>query len=151
MSASIEEPRSRYSQAISILVPVESYTSQTGEVRTSEVSSGADGCMLISDPAENFYEDLGTFFTNLKPGVEKIGQLHVDCVTVVKPLDDTIGLEKYTLKLDNSSKRTPWKSLNPLDVGIGARKKAGIISEDGPAGFYGMIVGRGVIKSEDYG
>ncbi len=63
------------------------------EVKVGEVRSGVNDCILISDLAENFYEDLGTLFTSLKPGIEKIGQLYVDCVTVVKLLHDTIGLE----------------------------------------------------------
>ncbi len=41
--------------------------------------------------------------------------------------------------------------LESYDTGIGARKKAGIISEEGPARFDCMIVGRGVIKSENHG
>ncbi len=79
--------------------------SQIVEVKAGEVRSGVNDCILISDPAKNFYEDLGTLFTNLKPGIEKIRQLHIDCVTISKSLDNTIGLEKYTFKLDSNSKR----------------------------------------------
>ncbi len=97
--------------------------SQIIEVKVGKVRSGVDDCILISDPVENFYEDLGTLFTNLKPGIEKIGQLHVNCITIVKPLDNTISLEKYTLKLNSSSKRNLWKSLNPMipESGLGKR------------------------------
>lgn len=107
--------------------------------------------MLISDSAEDFYEDLSTLFTNLKPGDEKVGQLHVDFVTVAELFDNTISLGRYAHKPDSSSKRTPWKSSSSLDTEIGARKKVSMISEEGPAGFNGMFVERGVIKSEDHG
>ncbi len=120
------------------------------EVKAGEVRLGIDDCILISDPAENCYEDLGTLFASLKRGIEKIGQLYIDCVTIVKPLDDTIGLERYTLKLDSSCKRNLWKSLNPFDTRIKAMKKANIISEERPAGFDCIIDRREIIKSEDY-
>ena len=126
------------------------HASRIGEVSTGEVSSGADDCILISGSAEDFYNDLGTLFTDLEPADEKVGKIHVDFVTVAVPLDDTIGFERYAHSPDSSSKRTRWKSLNSLDAGIGARKKAGMISE-GPAGFDGMIAGRWVGKSEDHG
>ncbi len=127
------------------------HASQIGEARTGEVSSGADDCMLVSDPAENFYEDLVTLFPDLKPGNEKVRQLHVDSVTVVEPFDNTICLGRYTHTPDSSSKRTSWKSCNSLRARIEARKKAGMISGEGPAGFDGIVVRRGVIKSEDHG
>ncbi len=46
-------------------------TSRIVEVKAGEVRSGVDDCILISDPAEDFYEDLDTLFTNLKPGLRK--------------------------------------------------------------------------------
>lgn len=46
--------------------------------------------MLISDPAEYFYEDLGTLFTGLKPRDEEVGQFHIGSITVVEPFDDSI-------------------------------------------------------------
>ena len=61
------------------------HTSRVEEVK-------ADDCILISDPSEYFYEGLGALFTDLKPGDEKVVQLHVDSVTVVEPFDDTIGI-----------------------------------------------------------
>lgn len=75
------------------------------------------------DPAEDFYEDLGALFTDIKPGDEKVVQLHVDSVTVIEPFGDTIGIGRYTQGPDTRSKRTPWKSLNSPDAGIGARKR----------------------------
>ncbi len=89
------------------------HASRIVDVKSYEVRSGADDCMLISDPAEYFYKDLGTLFTDLKPRDEKVGQLHVDSVTVVEPLfDDTIGLRKYAHRPNSSCKRTPSKFLN---------------------------------------
>lgn len=99
------------------------------------MSLGANDCILISNPAKDFYEDLGALFTALEPGDEKGMQLHNG---------------RYAHKPDTSSKRTQWKFLNSLDVGIGARKKARMTSE-GIAGFDGIIVGWGAIKSEDHG
>lgn len=106
--------------------------------------------MMISDSAEDFYEDLGTLFTDLKPRDEEVRQLHIDFVTVVEPFDDTIGLEKYAHRPDSSNKRTSSKFLNLLDAGVGVRKKAGMISET-PAGFDGIVVRRGLVKSKDHG
>ena len=119
------------------------------EVKAGEVSLGADDCILISDPAEDFYEDLGALFTDFKPGDEKV-VLHVDSVTVVEPFDNTIGIGKYTHRPDTSSKRTAWKFLNSLDTEIEARKRASLISEEGFAGLD-RIIGRGLIKIEDHG
>ena len=82
---------------------------------------------------------------------EKVGQLLVDLVTILERFDDTTGFERYVHKPDSSSKRSPWKLLNSLSTGIEARKKAGMISEEEPAGFDGIVVGRGVRKSEDHG
>lgn len=62
------------------------HVSQIGEVKAGEVNSGAKDCILISDPSEDFYEDLGTWFTDSKPGDEKVGGHHVDSVTVVEPI-----------------------------------------------------------------
>lgn len=94
-------------------------------------------------PAEDFYEDLCTLFTDLKPGDEKVGQLHIDSVNVLEPFDDTLGFGRYAHRPDTSSKRTPWKSLNSLVAGIGVRNKAGMILEEEPARFDGIVVGRG--------
>ena len=63
----------------------------------------------------------------------KVVQLYVDSATVFKPY--TIGFGRYTHRPDTSSKRTPWKFLNSLEAGIGARKKAGMIPEEGFAGL----------------
>ncbi len=126
------------------------HASQIGKAEAGEVSSGADDCMLISDPAEDFNEDLGTLFPDLKPGDKKAGQLCVDSVTVVKPFDDTIGLRRCAHRPDSSNKRTRWKSFNSYDTGIGARKKAGMRLEEGHTGFDGIVIGRGVIKSDDH-
>ena len=82
------------------------HASRIGEINAGEVSSGADDCMLISDSAKDFYKDLGTLFTDLKPGDEKVGKLHVDFVSVAEPLDDTIGFGRYAHRPDSSSKRT---------------------------------------------
>lgn len=105
--------------------------------------------MLISDPGEYFYKDLATLFIDLKPRDEEVSQLHIDSATIVQPVDDTMGLGKYAHRPDSSSKRTPSKFLNLLDARVGDRKKAGMISER-PARFDSMVVGRGVIKSEDH-
>ena len=127
------------------------HASRIVEFKAGEVRSGVDDCMLISDPAEYFYEDLGTLFNHLKPRDEEVGQLSADSVTVVEPFDDTIGLRKYAHRPNSSCKRTPSKFLNSFDAGIGAKKKAGMIPEKRHAGFDGIVVGRGVIKSEDHG
>lgn len=37
------------------------------------IGSGPDDCILVSDPAEYFYGDLATLFTNLKPKKEEVG------------------------------------------------------------------------------
>lgn len=124
---------------------------QTKEFKAGEVRSGANDCILISDPAEYFYEDLAPLFVDLKPRDEEVGQFHVDSVTVLEPFDDTTGFERHAHKPDSSSKRSPWKFLNSLSTGIGARKKAGMISEEEPARFDGIVVGREVRKSEDHG
>lgn len=42
---------------------------QIEEVKAGEGSSGAIDCMVIFDPVEDFYENLVTLFTNLKPGL----------------------------------------------------------------------------------
>lgn len=122
---------------------------QTEEVKTGEVRSGANDCFLIANPAKYFYRDLGTLFTDLKPRDKEVGQLHVDSVTVVKPFNNTIGLEKYTDRLDSSSKRSPLKFLSLLDARVEDRKKTDTILEK-PAGFDSIVVGWGVIKSEDH-
>lgn len=122
---------------------------QTEEVKAGEVRSGANDCILISDPAKYFYRDLGTLFTDLKPRDKEVGQLHIDSVTVVKPFNNTIGLEKYANRPDSSSKRSPSKFLNLLDARVEDRKKTNTILKK-PAGFDGIVVGRGVIKSEDH-
>lgn len=87
------------------------------------MSSGADDCILIFDPAEDFYEDLDALFTDLELRDEKVVQLHVDSATVVESFDDTIGFGRYTHRPDTSSKRTLWKFLNSLEAGIGAMKR----------------------------
>ena len=130
---------------------VQIHTSRIGEVKAGEVNSGANDCVLISDPTKDFYEDLVTLFPDLKPGDEKVGQLHIDSATVVESCDNTIGSGRYIQRPDTSSKRAPWRFLNSLEAGIGTKKKAGMIPEEGFAGFDGIIVGRGVIKSEDHG
>lgn len=70
------------------------------------MDSGADDCILISDPAEDFNEDLFTLFPDLKPGDEKVGQLLVDSVTVVVPFDNTICFGRYAHRPDSSNNRT---------------------------------------------
>ena len=99
------------------------HASRVEEVKADKANSSNNDYVLVSDPAEDFYEDLGALFTDLKPGDEKVVQLHVDFVTVVEPFDDTIGIGRYTHEPGTSSKRTPWKFLNSLDARIGARKK----------------------------
>ncbi len=109
-----------------------------------------DDWSLISDPAEDLYEDLDALFTNFEPKDEEVGQFHVDFVTVVEGFDDTsIGPKKYAPRPDSSSKRTTSTFLNLLDAGVGVRKKAGTISER-PTKFDGIVVGWRVIKSEDH-
>ena len=127
------------------------HASRIGEVSAGEVSSGADDCMLISDSAENFYEDLGTLFTDLKPGDEKVEQIHIDSGIVAESIDNTISFGRYSQRPDTSSKSTSRKFLSSSEAGIGAKKKSGITPGEGFAGFDGMIVGRGEIKSEDHG
>ena len=126
-------------------------TSRIKKVKSGIVRLGPDDCMLVSDPAEYFYEDLATLFIDLKPRDEEVGQNHVDSVTVVEPLGNIIGLGRYAHKPDNSCKKTPRKSLKSFDARTGARKKTGIISEKESAGLDGIVVGRGVRKSKGYG
>ncbi len=129
---------------------VQIHVLQTEEIKAGEVRSRANNCMLISNPAKYFYEDLGTLFINLKPRDNEIGQPYLDSVTIVEPCDNTIGLGKYADRPYSSSKRSPSKFLNLLDARVEDRKKTDIISER-PAGFDGIVVRRGVIKSEDHG
>lgn len=42
-------------------------------------------------------------------------------------------------------------TLNLLDAGIGARKKAGMIFEKEFTGFDDIVVGHGIVKTEDHG
>ena len=114
---------------------------QTKEFKANKVNSGDNDCMLIFDPAKYFYEDLALLFINLKPRNEKFGQFYIDSVIIFGLFDDIIGFKKHAYKPDSSSKRSPWKFLNSLNMGIGARKKADIILEEKPAGFDDIVVG----------
>lgn len=65
------------------------HTSQAEEVKAGEVSLVNDDCVLASDPTEDFYEDLGALFTNLKPGdKEVLLSVFVDSVGIVEPIDN---------------------------------------------------------------
>ena len=87
---------------------VQIHASRVEDVKAGEVSLGADDCVLISNSAEDFDEDLGALFTDLKPGDEKVVQLHVDSVIVVEPFDNTIGIRGYSYRPDTSNKKTSW-------------------------------------------
>ena len=129
---------------------IQIYTLQIEEIGAGEVNSGANDCVLISDPTKNFYEDLVTLFPDLKSGDKKVEQLYINSAIVVDSCDNTIGFRRYTQKPDTGSKRASWKFLNLLEAGIGTKKKAGMIPEKRFAGFDGIIVGRGVIKSKNH-
>ena len=66
------------------------HTSQAEEVKAGEVSLVNDDCVLASDPTEDFYEDLGALFTNLKPGDKEVvlSVFLVDSVGIVEPIDN---------------------------------------------------------------
>lgn len=116
------------------------HTWQTKEFKAGEMRSGANDCILISDPAKYFYENLAPLFVDFKPRDEEVGQFHVDSITVFEPFNDTTGFERHAHKPDSSSKESPWKFLNSLSTGIRTRRKAGMISEKEPAGFDGIVV-----------
>ncbi len=121
------------------------------EVKAGKVRSNAHDCMLIFNLVDYFYKDLETLFTNFKLKDKEVGQLYVDPVTVVKPFDNTIGLRKYIQRPNSSCKRTPSKFLNSFDIGIGAKKKAGMISDKRHTGFDGIVVRLKVIIRENHG
>lgn len=47
---------------------VQIYTLQIKKAKTDEMNLGANNCMLTFDLTKNFYKDLVTLFSNLKPG-----------------------------------------------------------------------------------
>lgn len=110
-----------------------------------------DDCSLIFDPAEDLYEELDALSTTFEPEDEKVVQFCVNSATDGESVHDTISFGRYIQRPDTSNKKTTWKFLNSFEAGIRAKKKAGLIPEEGFTGFADMIVGRRVIKSEDHG
>lgn len=50
------------------------------------MSLGTDDCTLVSDPTEDFYEDLSALCTDLIPGGEIVVQLRVDSVSCCRAI-----------------------------------------------------------------
>lgn len=115
------------------------------------MSSGANDCNLISDPAKDFYRDLDALFIDFELRNKKVVQFHVNSAIIVKLFDDTISFRKHIHMPDTSCKKTSRKFLNSLEAGIGTRKKAGKIPEEGFAEFDSIIVRREVIESKNHG
>lgn len=65
--------------------------------------------MMISDFAKDFYKDLDTLFTNLKPRNKKVGQIYIDSNIVAKSIHNIINFKKYLQRFDTNNKSTSQK------------------------------------------
>lgn len=84
------------------------------------MSSGDDDCVLVPDPADDFYENLGALFVDYKPVDEDLVQLHVSRISAIEPLKHVEGIRIGTRRLNIKSKKTVQR-LDPQ-----APKKNGI-------------------------
>ena len=85
---------------------VQIHVLQTREFKAGKVRSGANNYILISNPTKYFYKDLAPLFVNLKPRNNKVGQFHIDSVSIIKLFDDTIGFKRYAHKPNSRSKKS---------------------------------------------
>ncbi|MCJ1348040.1 hypothetical protein MMC31_006271 [Peltigera leucophlebia] len=64
------------------------HESRVGKVKAGEVSSSDNDSFLVSDPTDDFYENLGALFADCKPVDEDLEQLRVSSVSIVEPVED---------------------------------------------------------------
>lgn len=62
------------------------HASRGEEVKAGEVHLGTGDCVLVSDPTNDFCEDLGALSTDLMPGGEIVVQLGVDSVSCCRAI-----------------------------------------------------------------
>ena len=120
------------------------HASRVEEVKTDEVNSGDNDCVLVSNPNKDFYENLEALFAD--PVDEDLVQLRVSSVELFEHVEGTrIG----TRSLDIKSKKTVQR------LELQAPKKDGVGTEKGRyPGLGGLVIGRLIqkaIKSEDHG
>ena len=108
------------------------------------MSSSDDACILVSDPTEDFYENLEALFA--EPVDKDLVQLRVSSV---EPFEHVEGTRTGTRSLYIKSKKTMQR------LGVQAPKKDGIGTEKGRYLGPGCLViwrpKQKAIKSEDHG
>ena len=82
------------------------HASRVEKVKADEVSSGEDDCVLVSEPTDDFYKNLGALFADCKPVEEDVVQLHVSSVSTIEPLKHVKGIRIGTRRLKIRSKKT---------------------------------------------
>ena len=121
------------------------HASRVEEVKADKVNSSNSDYVLVSDPAEDFYENLGALFSNCEPVNEDSKRLRVNSVSAVEPFKHVEG----TRRLDAKSKKTlqrlePWTHKED-DIGIAEGRYPG------PGGLVIKRPMRKATKSEDHG
>lgn len=115
-------------------------------IEASELSSCDGACILVSDPTEDFYENLETLFADCTPLDEYLVQLRFSFVESFKHAESTgVGKRRLDIKSKNMVQRL--ESQAPKRDGIGAEK--GGYPEPG-----GLVIERlmkKAIKSEAHG
>lgn len=108
-----------------------------------------DKYSLVFDFAKYFCNDLEILFTNFEAKDEKVRQLYIDFIAIIKLFDCIIGPGKYIYMPNTGNKRTPLKILYDLYARLGVMKKVDTILEK-LAEFDDILVRQGVIKCYDY-
>lgn len=122
------------------------HLSRIEEFEASEMSLSNDASILVSDPIEDFYENMEALFAKSVDEDEDLAQLRVGFLEPCEHVEDTrIGTQGLYIKSKMMIQRLKLQA--PKKNGIGIRKWR----YPGPGG---LVIGRPiqkVMKSEDHG